>query len=106
MKGLDVALTFIPPLAVACIYPDIFLKAIDLVGGVGIVVLFGILPAIICLKKAKTRRIRILAGLMMVLFAGCLAIEVLQECGWLHLRPEMEYWNPPAAASAHHFPAE
>ncbi len=97
LRGLDLALTFLPPLAVALIYPNIFLKAIDLVGGVGIVVLFGILPAIIWLKQARAARARALAWLMLALFAACLAIEVLQEFGLLRLRPEMEYFNPPVA---------
>jgi len=105
VKGLALALAFLPPLLVSLIYPDIFLKAIDLVGGVGIVVLFGILPAIIYLKKAGTMRARALAWLILVLFAACLAIEVLQEFGLLRLRPEMEYWNPPAVPSAHHLSA-
>lgn len=105
VKGLDLALAFIPPLIVALVYPNIFLKAINLVGGVGIVVLFGILPAIIYLKKAGTARGRALAWIMLALFAACLAIEVLQESGLLRLRPEMEYWNQPAAPSAHHRPA-
>jgi len=104
VRGLDAALTFLPPLAIACLYPDIFLKAIDVVGGFGVGILFGILPALIFLRKTKTKRGKILAWLAMALFAACLAVELLQEAGLLRLRPEMEYWTPPFEPSGHKMP--
>jgi len=53
---LSRVLAFGPPLAIALIYPDLFLKAIDFAGGFGIVTLFGILPAIIALSARRAVR--------------------------------------------------
>ena len=47
------AISFLPPLIVTLVYPNLFLKALSIVGGVGEDILFGILPAIIILKIAK-----------------------------------------------------
>lgn len=46
-------IAFLPPLIVTLVYPNLFLKALAIVGGVGEDILFGILPAIIILKIAK-----------------------------------------------------
>ena len=48
---LSRALSFIPPLLIALIYPDIFLQAINIAGGFGIVTLFGVLPSIIAMLR-------------------------------------------------------
>lgn len=37
-------LVFLPPLVIALIYPDIFIHMVELVGGIGTVILFGFLP--------------------------------------------------------------
>jgi tyrosine-specific transport protein len=47
------ALVFIPPLLVTIIYPNIFLTALDIVGGIGETILFIVLPAIILFKIIK-----------------------------------------------------
>lgn len=47
------ALSFLPPLAIAFTHPYIFLKALSVVGGIGEIILFGILPAIIVLKSIR-----------------------------------------------------
>ena len=104
VRGLDSVLTFVPPLLVGYFYPDIFLKAIDVVGGVGIVTLFGILPSIIFIRKAATWRTRALGWAVMALFAACLVIEICQETGLLSLRSDVEYWNEPATHSEHYAP--
>jgi tyrosine-specific transport protein len=83
---------FGPPLLIALVYPDIFLKALDLVGGVGIVLLFGVLPTLIILRdRSRSRLLRLacLAGLLFTL--GILALEIMQETGLLALRPNVEY---------------
>ena len=92
--ALVVAVTFIPPLAIALVWPEVFLTAINIVGGVGIVILFGILPCIIFIMKHKTLPRRILGVLMLCLFLFCLAFEIGQETGMLQIKPEIEYWNP------------
>ena len=93
-RTLVIALTFIPPLAIALIWPEVFLQALNIVGGVGIVILFGILPSIIFLKKSKKSWQKILGVIMLILFLGCLACEIGQETGMMRIKPDMEHWAP------------
>jgi tyrosine-specific transport protein len=37
-------MVFVPPLIIACLYPHIFLKALDFAGGIGCALLLGLLP--------------------------------------------------------------
>ena len=90
---LSRALAFGPPLLIALVYPDIFLKAIDFAGGFGIVTLFGILPAIIAIRKAQTRTQKALAIAMLLLFGLFFIFEAGQEFGLLKISPQTEYWN-------------
>ncbi len=57
-KAWTVVLTFLPPLPIAIFFPNIFLKMIRVVGGVGIAVLFGVLPSIVCFKKRGSQKRR------------------------------------------------
>ncbi len=60
---------FLPPALIAVFYPAVFIKALDVVGGVGIVTLFGILPCMIVLcKKSYSLKFR-MAGAFFLLFA-------------------------------------
>ncbi len=91
-RPLVIALTFLPPLLTGLVYPDIFLKALDIVGGVGIVVLFGILPTLIVLmdkNRGPVLRMVCLAGLLFAV--AILGLEVLKEMGVLHISPWVEY---------------
>lgn len=90
---LSRVLAFAPPLIIALVYPDIFLKAIDFAGGFGIVTLFGILPSIIALRKATTPTARVLAFVMLALFSVFFLLEAAQELGMLKISPDAEYWK-------------
>ena len=90
---LSRALAFGPPLLIALVYPDIFLKAIDFAGGFGIVTLFGILPAIIAIRKAQTRTQKALGIAMLLLFGLFFIFEAGQEFGLLKISPTLEHWN-------------
>jgi tyrosine-specific transport protein len=90
---LSRVLAFGPPLLIALIYPDIFLKAIDFAGGFGIVTLFGILPSIIAIRKATTRTGKLLGIAMLLLFGIFFALEAAQEFGLLKISPDLEYWK-------------
>jgi len=90
---LSRALAFVPPLAVALVYPDVFLKAIDFAGGFGIVTLFGILPSIIALRKARTPLEKCFGLALLILFSVFFALEVGQESGLLRISPETEHWK-------------
>jgi len=78
---------------IALVYPDIFLKAIDIAGGFGIVMLFGILPSIIAIRKASTSGQRILGYMMLALFGIFFLVEAAQEMGILNMSAELEHWK-------------
>ena len=90
---LSRVLAFTPPLIIALVYPDVFLKAIDFAGGFGIVTLFGILPSIIAIRKAATPAGRVLAFIMLALFSLFFLFEAAQELGMLKISPDTEYWK-------------
>ncbi|WP_432737875.1 aromatic amino acid transport family protein [Maridesulfovibrio sp. FT414] len=93
-KPLVWSLSFLPPLIVGLIYPDIFLVAINLVGGVGECIIFGILPGFIVWKYSPEGSIRKYSGMVLIVcFAAVLMIELGQELGLLHLSPNVEYWT-------------
>lgn len=94
---LSRVLSFGPPLLIALVYPDVFLKAIDFAGGFGIVVLFGILPSIIAIRKAQSSGQRLLGYAMLLLFGCFFMLEVAQEVGLLHIPVSAEYWNDQGA---------
>lgn len=93
-KILVWSLSFIPPLMVGLIYPDIFLIAINLVGGVGECIIFGILPGFIVWKYSPKGSFRQMTGMILIVcFTSILLIELGQEFGLLHLSPNVEYWT-------------
>lgn len=87
-------LTFIPPVLVGVAYPGIFLEALNVVGGVGIGTLFGILPGLLLVRQAEPGSRKRLIGYGVIAFFACiLLIELGQEVGLLQLRPDIEYWK-------------
>jgi tyrosine-specific transport protein len=89
-KFFVMALTFIPPFIISLLFPNIFLKAINLVGGVGIVILFGILPCIIAFIKASSVKMKALAVVFLVLFASVFLFQMTEEFGFVKLTPKAE----------------
>ncbi|MGB2601299.1 MAG: aromatic amino acid transport family protein [Candidatus Omnitrophota bacterium] len=87
------ALSFAPPFIIALVYPNLFMSALDLVGGFGIVILFGLLPSIILVKRAKSLSKRLLGIVLVVVFLFCLVLETCQELGVLPIKPDVEYWK-------------
>lgn len=92
---IEVILTFCPPLIVALVDPNLFLKALDLVGGFGILLVFGILPVLIVIRHKEKRTIwRKLEGYIILgIFTLLICLELLQELGLLQILPNVEYWN-------------
>lgn len=85
---------FLPPLLVSIFFPNVFLEALNIVGGVGVGTLFGILPGMLLVKQGAagswTRR----AGYaIIVFFLVVLVVEVMQETGMLSISPDVEYWT-------------
>ena len=89
----DACLAFGPPLMVTLGYPNLFLKALDVVGGVGIAVLFGILPGILAVRQAGSPRARAWGLLIIACFLVVLLFEIGQEAGLLKIDPEAELWK-------------
>lgn len=76
----NILLTFIPPLIITLICPNIFISIQNLVGGIGIAVLFGILPSIIFLLRSSGLR-KLLPILMIIFFFIVIAISVTNSIG-------------------------
>jgi tyrosine-specific transport protein len=87
-------LAFVPPLAVGVLYPNIFLEALNVVGGLGVGTLFGILPGLLLIRQGAPGSRRRLAGwIVLVFFSFVLLVEMGQELGMLNISPDAEYWN-------------
>ncbi|QJB55058.1 aromatic amino acid transport family protein [Pseudodesulfovibrio sp. zrk46] len=86
--------TFIPPLIIGIVYPGIFLEALNIVGGMGIGTLFGILPGILLIKQSAPGSKGRLAGYAVVaFFTIVMLVEIGQETGLLHIAPNIKYWS-------------
>ncbi len=73
--------TFVPPVVIALIYPDIFIKALNVAGGIGIVTLFGVLPCLISvLKKENSLKFKLLGGFFLILSIAALIIVIGMLC--------------------------
>ena len=64
------------------IYPHLFLKAINAVGGVGIDLSFGILPGALLIKYSRGKK-RAYGYFIVACFEGVLFYELDQELGLL-----------------------
>ena len=85
-RSVVVAVTFLPPLIISLVNPSIFLKAINVVGGYGIVILFGILPSIIALIRPGTKRTRrCMALLFLMLFVLVLLCQIAMDTHLLRI---------------------
>lgn len=88
------ALTFAPPVLVVYLYPDLFLQALDLAGGLGVGLVFGVAPALMLLRwKPRSPWIKLGACGLLILFACLVGLEFAQEAGWLHISPDVENWT-------------
>lgn len=93
-KLLAWGFAFLPPLLVSIFFPNVFLEALDIVGGVGVGTLFGILPGMLLIKQGEPGSLKKKAGYGLVaFFLVVLVVEVMQETGMLHISPDVEYWT-------------
>ncbi len=97
-KLLISILSFGPPIIIALIYPEIFLVALSLVGGVGEDILFALLPGVIIIKIAHSlikkherltlSRWMIIVGWIMVILSTFVLLYVLgQKFGFINMAP-------------------
>jgi len=90
----DACLAFGPPLVVTLIYPNLFLNALNVAGGVGVAIAFGILPSIILIKVSKGHTWKKIVGIcLLVFFSTALIFELAQEFGMLKINPSVEHWT-------------
>jgi tyrosine-specific transport protein len=91
----EALLTFGPPFIVALVYPNLFLKALDMVGGIGVLLVFGCLPGLMVIKSKRKQAIwqRFGGYAMLCLFGLLIFLELFQELGWLQIHPNVEYWH-------------
>jgi tyrosine-specific transport protein len=90
----DAFLAFGLPLLITLCYPDLFLIALNVAGGVGIGIVFGILPGMILVKMRKDFKPGLALGIgLMLFFAATMGLELLQETGGLKIKPNMEHWT-------------
>ena len=82
---LVAGLTFLPPLFIALIYPQIFLGALTIVGGIGEVILFGALPGFILIRLyyGKNAWLMWLGTLMLVLSTFIFLYVVGRDLGYI-----------------------
>lgn len=79
-----VVLTLLPPLILAFVYPNIFLKALNFAGGICAVILFGVMPVLMVWKKRYQKKIQtsyeVFGGkaLLILLFLVALFIALFQ----------------------------
>ena len=74
-KLVSVIITFIPALLIALIYPGIFIKLLGLVGGFGVTLSSGLLPAAIGLKKNNPPHIKALSIFIITVCVIVIAAE-------------------------------
>ncbi|NGX37522.1 MAG: Tyrosine-specific transport protein [Chlamydiae bacterium] len=85
-----VVLTLFPPLLLAILYPNIFLKALDFAGGICAVFLFGVMPVLMVWKGRYKKKIkadyRVFGGkpLLVVLFLIAIFIAFFQLSRMFH----------------------
>ncbi len=79
---LNAVIVFLPPIIIVFCYPGIFLAALGLVGGIGVSLVYGVLPCLIMIKKSKSRYIRNIAIVLMCAFFAIMLLEVIQR-SWL-----------------------
>lgn len=81
------SIAFVPPLIVAYLFANVFLMALNIVGGIGLVLLFGILPTIIFYRKTTNLQGRLMAILLFVAFSMTLLFTLLNVLGVLQITP-------------------
>ncbi len=92
-RTASIVLGFIPPLAVVFIYPGIFLKALDIIGGGSVILLFVIIPGLMLLRDSGPIRTRVFALCLLLAGLFFLGIEIMQETGLLKISPNIESWR-------------
>jgi tyrosine-specific transport protein len=90
-KILAGCIAFLPALIFALIYPNIFLAALDIVGGIGEAMLFAVLPGLILMRMMRNKS-KIFYGVGFAIFAIGVFVMIfvaLEKLGITHLAPTL-----------------
>jgi tyrosine-specific transport protein len=83
------SITFLPVLAIVLVYPDIFISALSIVGGIGEDLLFAVLPAIIILKISRKFKFcslaKVIGSIMLILGIFVFIYVLLQKFGLINI---------------------
>jgi tyrosine-specific transport protein len=74
-RATDILITFSLPLVIVLTYPNLFIKMLNIVGGIGIITSFGILPGIMATKQKNPTYIRLLGVLILIFSIFIFAVE-------------------------------
>lgn len=88
-------ISFLPPLLVVIIWPDLFLIALNVAGGLGLGIFIGLAPALVLILRRPNdwRAPRFWGVVLLAMFSAVIILEVGQEMGLLHIRPSVEHWT-------------
>lgn len=75
-NATDFMVTFLLPFLVAVFYPSLFIKMLSFVGGFGVILIFGILPSLLALKKTNSRKVKILGVPCLIMSLAIFLIEI------------------------------
>lgn len=101
-RVLLVILTLAPPFLLAFLYPTIFLRALNLAGGISAVILFGVMPAVMVFVLRYKRKMasssflpagRFLLILVLIIALSIFALELAEELGWSLIPKQLESLN-------------
>ena len=93
-RTTDALFAFGLPLLITLCYPDLFLMALNIAGGVGIGIVFGILPGMMLIKARKAFKPGLALGIgVMLFFLVTMGLELLQETDMLKMKPHVEHWT-------------
>jgi tyrosine-specific transport protein len=84
-RVLCLIISFAPPLICTLINPNIFISAVNITGGIGIVILFGILPCVLAILSKLPICYKIFGWLFLIIFSLALFVTVAVQTHLIHV---------------------
>ena len=90
-KNINIILTLAPSLIISLFFPNLFLGALDIAGGVGGVLIFGVFPAMMLIKYSKNiLSPKAIIGLILFLFLVFLILmDIAQVFHIIEIKPKI-----------------
>jgi tyrosine-specific transport protein len=77
---IGIMMIFLPPVVIVLLYPDIFLAALGVVGGIGIVLVYGLMPCFVILKSDRSKKFKAGVLLLIFVFLSIMGFEIVRNC--------------------------